>query len=50
VIEDNGSGYAADNKKGMGSRLIDGFVAQLGGTLEIETTSGTKVIISFPLN
>lgn len=50
VIEDNGPGYAPDNKKGMGSRLIDGFVDQLGGTLKIETDPGTKVTISFPVN
>ena len=52
VIEDDGPGYQSDNQSGMGSRLINGFVAQLGGTLEIVagSGSGTKVMVSFPLD
>jgi two-component sensor histidine kinase len=49
VIEDDGPGYRSGHKNGMGTRLIDGFVAQLGGTLNFTTGLGTKVVISFPL-
>jgi two-component sensor histidine kinase len=49
VVEDNGPGYVDSRKKGMGSRLIDGFAAQLGGTLEIGTDNGTKLVVSFPI-
>ena len=49
VIEDNGAGYSADHKKGMGSRLIDGFVAQIGGTMKMDSGPGTRIVISFPL-
>ncbi len=47
VIEDDGPGYSADDRQGMGSRLIDGFVAQLDGTLDIDTRAGTKVVVTF---
>jgi len=49
-IEDDGAGHTTDQRNGMGSRLIDGFVAQLSGTLDIDAGfgSGTKVLISFP--
>jgi two-component sensor histidine kinase len=50
VIEDDGPGYAPDHEEGMGSRLIDGFVAQLRGTLEIDTAAGTKVVVTFPVD
>ena len=50
VIEDDGPGYASNRKKGMGSRLINGFVAQLGGTLDIGAVHGTKVAVSFPID
>ena len=50
VIEDDGPGYASDHERGMGSRLIEGFVAQLEGTLDIDTVDGTKVVVSFPVD
>lgn len=50
VFDDDGPGFRSDREKGMGSRLIDGFVAQLGGTLNIGTTDGTKVVVSFPVD
>jgi two-component sensor histidine kinase len=49
VIEDNGSGYSSDHKRGMGSKLIDGFVAQIGGSMTIKSDGGTKVMVSFPV-
>lgn len=49
VIEDDGPGYQVGNHRGMGSKLINGFVAQLRGALEVVTGSRTKVIVSFPL-
>ena len=48
VIEDNGPGYELNREKGMGSKLVDGFVQQLGGTLSIDSANGTKVVIVFP--
>lgn len=50
VIEDDGPGYEFGATGGMGSKLINGFVGQLGGTLEVGTGSGTKVVVSFPLD
>lgn len=49
-IKDDGPGYSpGSGRKGMGSRLIAGFVAQLEGVLNIDTSSGTKVVVTFPL-
>lgn len=49
IVADNGPGYSPDNAdKGMGGRLIAGFVAQIGGTFEVENADGTEVRISFP--
>ncbi|MBX3576215.1 MAG: ATP-binding protein [Rhizobiaceae bacterium] len=49
VIEDDGPGYSTAERRGMGSRLIDGFVAQLDGTLDIDTRDGTKFVVTFPV-
>lgn len=49
VIADDGPGYGPHDSQSMGSRLIEGFVAQLGGTLDVDTRSGTKVVVTFPL-
>ncbi|HEY6631298.1 MAG TPA: histidine kinase dimerization/phosphoacceptor domain -containing protein [Rhizobiaceae bacterium] len=50
AIEDDGPGYQPGRKGGMGSKLIDGFVAQLRGTLDVAAASGTTVVVSFPLD
>lgn len=50
VIEDDGPGYKTDGRRGMGSRLIEGFVAQLQGTLNIDSDNGTRLEISFPVD
>lgn len=49
IIEDNGPGYTSEQRTGMGSRLIEGFVAQLEGTLDFDTDTGTRIVISFPV-
>jgi two-component sensor histidine kinase len=49
LVEDDGPGHGTSREKGMGSRLIDGFVGQLGGTVSIDTAHGTKVVVSFPV-
>lgn len=49
AIEDDGPGYSPAERQGMGSRLIDGFVAQLGGTLETDTQKGTQILVTFPV-
>jgi two-component sensor histidine kinase len=48
VVEDDGPGHRADAQRGMGSKLLDGFVVQLGGTIESVSGDGTKVTVSFP--
>ena len=50
VIEDNGPGYPSNRETGMGNRLIDGFVGQLRGTLDVDAGFGTKVVVSFPID
>ena len=48
-ISDDGPGYSTKQaRKGMGSKLIAGFVAQIGGTLELDTSEGTTATIVFP--
>lgn len=50
LIRDDGPGYAPETaRKGMGSRLIAGFAAQIGGRLEKDTATGTAVTIVFPV-
>lgn len=49
-IADNGPGLSGDGKKGMGSRLIAGFVGQIGGRYQIESSGdGVTFILVFPL-
>jgi two-component sensor histidine kinase len=49
-IADNGPGLSDDGKKGMGSRLIAGFVGQIGGRYQIDSNdSGVTFILVFPL-
>jgi len=48
-VSDDGPGYApASGRKGMGSRLIAGFATQLGGVVDIDTSNGTTVTVTFP--
>lgn len=50
VVKDDGSGYMpADARKGMGSRLIAGFVTQLGGVVHVDNSDGTTVTVTFPV-
>ena len=50
-IRDDGPGFdAADATKGMGSKLIAGFVAQLGGKYTIENDHGTVFSMTIPLH
>jgi len=55
IIEDNGVGFdssKADTADGMGLQNIKKKIAQLGGTLEIDSTAGkgTTIIIDIPVN
>lgn len=55
IIEDNGVGFDssnADTADGMGLQNIKKKIAQLGGTLEIDSTPGrgTTIIIDIPVN
>ncbi|MDI7863219.1 hypothetical protein MRS76_14775 [Rhizobiaceae bacterium n13] len=47
TIADNGPGIASDNK-GMGSRLIEGFAAQLGGEYAFTRDNGTTFTLTMP--
>lgn len=49
-VSDDGPGYTPENaRKGMGSKLIAGFIAQINGTLQMDTSAGTTVTIEFPI-
>ena len=51
VVKDDGPGYVPGRRKdGMGSRLIGGFVQQVEGTLDTDTSNGTRVTVTFPPN
>jgi two-component system, sensor histidine kinase PdtaS len=50
VVRDNGPGFdPATTEKGMGSKLIDGFVGQLGGHYSFSNDGGTVFSMTFPL-
>ncbi|WP_411033999.1 sensor histidine kinase [Shinella sp. BYT-45] len=49
VFKDDGPGYSPETaRKGMGSKLVGGFAAQIGGTLDIDASAGTTVSMTFP--
>jgi two-component sensor histidine kinase len=48
-IKDNGPGMMLDGKKGMGTRLIIGFVGQIGGRYHFESAGGVTFTLTFPL-
>jgi two-component sensor histidine kinase len=48
-IADNGPGMHSDAKKGMGSRLINGFVGQIGSEFRFESGDGLAFVLDFPL-
>jgi len=50
-ISDNGRGFAPEEApKNMGSKLVAGFAAQLGGKATVETSKdGTTFLLDFPL-
>jgi two-component sensor histidine kinase len=49
-ISDNGAGFEPGEKEpgGLGRSLIDAFVRQLHGELEIKSNDGTQVSVKFP--
>lgn len=50
LIADNGTGYEGADKEpgGLGRSLIDAFVRQLHGELQVTSEQGTKVLVQFP--
>lgn len=54
TIADNGRGLSADpdapvpRHRGLGTTIIRGFAAQLGGTVTIDGTSGVTTVVEFP--
>lgn len=51
TIRDDGPGFAPDTAtKGMGSKLIAGFVAQLGGNYTLESNQGTVFTMTIPVH
>ena len=49
TIEDDGPGFDPENTQAnMGSRLVEAFADQLGGTLSIDSSDGTKLRLVFP--
>ncbi len=48
-VEDNGRGIEKNDSNGFGQMLIETLATQqLNGKIDIDTTSGTKVMVSFP--
>lgn len=51
-IADNGSGIPTGvdfaNSTGYGLLLLEELAKQIGGTVEIDRTGGTKIILAFP--
>ena len=49
VVADNGVGATSgDGHRGMGSRLIEAFVAQLRGRIAVDHTAGTRITLTIP--
>jgi two-component sensor histidine kinase len=50
LVSDNGSGFEPGRQEpgGLGRSLIDAFVRQLHGELEIKSEEGTQVTVRFP--
>lgn len=49
-IADDGPGYDPGTaREGMGTKLIAGFAAQVGGTLSLDMRNGTRVTVEFPV-
>ncbi|HVF17450.1 MAG TPA: hypothetical protein VNA21_11075, partial [Steroidobacteraceae bacterium] len=50
LVSDNGSGFEAGRQEpgGLGKSLIDAFVRQLHGELEVKSEQGTQVTVRFP--
>ena len=49
VVADDGPGYIpASRPAGMGTRLIQAFAAQLGGTVEVDGAGSTTTTVLFP--
>jgi len=49
VVADDGPGFPANrNGSGMGTRLIEAFAAQLGGSVAVDSTGSTTVTVTFP--
>jgi two-component sensor histidine kinase len=50
LVSDNGSGFEVGRQEagGLGKSLIDAFVRQLHGELEVKSDQGTQVIVRFP--
>jgi two-component sensor histidine kinase len=50
LVKDDGPGFdMAQERKGMGSRLIVGFVAQINGSFTYNSQEGTSFAMSFPV-
>ena len=50
LVSDNGTGFEPGRQEvgGLGRSLIDAFVRQLHGELEVKSEQGTQVIVRFP--
>lgn len=53
TVRDDGSGFdpaAGEDGNGLGRSLIEAFVRQLRGELEINANAGTSLVVRFPAN
>lgn len=54
IIKDDGPGQSSvtneePNDRGLGFRIVEGLVKQIGGTLRISSEQGTEIAVEFPL-
>lgn len=49
TVADDGPGIHADDKQNMGSKLVEAFARQLGGSSTISNDNGALVEVTFPL-
>ena len=49
IVTDNGPGSTSDRKpeSGLGMQLVHGLVRQLKGKIEVDSTAGTRVRVTF---
>lgn len=54
VVQDNGPGFGEGFRplasQGLGTRIVTGFVSQLGGSIHYSSNGGARVAVRFPIH